>query len=269
MLDDEGRIRDLGDLIPDIDPERLRPAALHALRAIDPRHLPLVDSGTRLGTPWRGMGQFIAVGLNYRAHAAETKSPIPDQPVLFAKWLSCLSGPDDDIIYPHDACMLDWEVELGIVIGSTARRVSEPDALKHVAGYCLSNDVSDRYFQKNGGAGQWGKGKGFESFGPVGPYLVTAEEIPDVQNLDLWLSVNGVQMQRSNTSDMIFSCAKIVSHCSLFMTLEPGDLIITGTPQGVGWGMNPPVFLKPGDLVRLGIDGLGTQTQRVVAASRI
>jgi 2-keto-4-pentenoate hydratase/2-oxohepta-3-ene-1,7-dioic acid hydratase in catechol pathway len=138
-----------------------------------------------------------------------------------------------------------------------------------VAGYCLSNDVSDRYFQKNGGAGQWGKGKGFESFGPVGPYLVTADEIPDVQNLDLWLSVNGVQMQRSNTSDMIFSCAKIVSHCSLFMTLEPGDLIITGTPQGVGWGMNPPVFLKPGDLVRLGIDGLGTQTQRVVAASRI
>src|SRR5690606_30746424 len=172
----------------------------------------------------------------------------------FPKWTSCVGGPDDPIIIPHDKCQLDWEVELGLVIGSTARNVSEADALQYVAGYCVSNDVSDRYYQFEGGAGQWGKGKGFDSFGPIGPWLVTRDEVPDPQALDLWLSVNGEEMQRSNTADMIFSCAQLVSHCSQFMTLEAGDLIITGTPSGVGMARNPPRLLKPGDVVTLGVD---------------
>lgn len=191
--------------------------------------------------------------------------PVPEQPVLFPKWTSCLSGPDDDVVVPHERCKLDWEVELGIVIGATARHVSEERALDCVAGYCVANDVSDRHYQFEGGAGQWGKGKGFDTFGPVGPYLVTADEVPDPQALGLWLKVNGETMQESNTSDMVFSCAHLVSHCSRFMTLEPGDLIITGTPQGVGLGMKPPRFLRAGDVVTLGIAGLGTQTQRVVS----
>ena len=211
------------------------------------------------------MRKFIAVGLNYRAHAAEGGMPVPDQPVLFPKWTSCLSGPDDDIVVPHERCKLDWEVELGIVIGTTARDVPEARALEHVAGYCVSNDVSDRHFQFEGGGGQWGKGKGFDTFGPVGPWLVTVDEVPDPQKLDLWLKVNGETMQHSSTADMVFDCAQLVSHCSRFMTLEPGDLIITGTPQGVGLGMKPPRFLQAGDVVTLGITGLGTQTQRVVA----
>lgn len=267
MLDGQGEIRDLGDLLRDIEAGTLQPATLASLRALDPAKLPRVDKGVRIGTPWSGMRKFIAVGLNYRDHAKEAGVPVPDQPVLFPKWTSCLSGPDDDVVIPHANCKLDWEVELGVVIGSRARNVDEGDALHHVAGYCLANDVSDRHFQFEGGAGQWGKGKGFDGFGPVGPWLVTADEVPDPQALRIWLKVNGETMQSSNTSEMVFSCAQIISHCSRFMTLEPGDLIITGTPAGVGLGMQPPRFLANGDLVSLGIDGLGTQTQRVRAGS--
>jgi 2-keto-4-pentenoate hydratase/2-oxohepta-3-ene-1,7-dioic acid hydratase in catechol pathway len=265
LLDAQGKIRDLSGLLDDIDAGTLRPAALAALRGLDPAALPIVPAPVRLGVPWSGVGKFIAVGLNYRAHAAEGGMPVPTQPVLFPKWQSCLGGPDDDIVMPHDACKLDWEVELGIVIGATARGVPKERALDHVAGYCLSNDVSDRHFQFEGGGGQWGKGKGFDTFGPVGPWLVTADEVGDPQALDLWLTVNGQTMQKSNTADMVFDCATIVSHCSQFMTLEPGDLIITGTPQGVGLGMKPPRYLAVGDVVSLGITGLGTQTQKVVA----
>lgn len=265
LLDAEGGVRDLSGLLRDIDPATLGRDTLAALRAIDPRRLPLVSDPVRFGVPWTGVGKFIAVGLNYRAHAAEGGMPVPEQPVLFPKWQSCLSGADDDVVIPHDGCKLDWEVELGIVIGATARDVPEERALHHVAGYCVANDVSDRHFQFEGGAGQWGKGKGFDTFGPVGPWLVTADEVPDPQALDLWLTVNGEAMQKSNTSDMVFGCAHLVSHCSRFMTLEPGDLIITGTPQGVGLGMKPPRFLREGDVVSLGIAGLGTQTQRIVS----
>ena len=264
LLDDEGRVRDLSGLLQDIDAATLAPDRLAALRTLDARRLPLVPGPVRFGVPWTGVGKFIAVGLNYRAHAAESGMPLPEQPVLFPKWTSCLSGPDDDIALPHAACKLDWEVELGIVIGTRARDVPEQRALTHVAGYCLANDVSDRHFQFEGGGGQWGKGKGFDGFGPVGPWLVTADEVRDPQALGLWLAVNGQTMQQSSTADMVFGCAALVSHCSRFMTLEPGDLIITGTPQGVGLGQKPPRFLQPGDVVNLGIDGLGTQTQRIV-----
>jgi len=265
LLDAQGNARDLSALLGDIDAATLSRESMAALRAIDPRQLPLVPTGARLGVPWKGVRKFIAVGLNYRAHAAEGGMPVPDEPVLFPKWTSCLGGADDDIVVPHDRCKLDWEVELGIVIGTTARDVPEERALEYVAGYCVSNDVSDRHFQFEGGGGQWGKGKGFDTFGPVGPWLVTSDEVPDPQKLDLWLKVNGETMQNSNTADMVFGCAHLVSHCSHFMTLEPGDLIITGTPQGVGLGMKPPRFLKVGDVITLGITGLGAQTQRVVA----
>jgi 2-keto-4-pentenoate hydratase/2-oxohepta-3-ene-1,7-dioic acid hydratase in catechol pathway len=265
MLDAQGNIRDLSALLRDIDATTLARGTLAALRALDPQALPLVPGPVRLGVPWNGVGKFVAVGLNYRAHAAEGGMPVPEQPVLFPKWQSCLNGPDDDVVIPYQGCKLDWEVELGIVIGATARDVPEESALDHVAGYCVANDVSDRHYQFEGGGGQWGKGKGFDTFGPVGPYLVTADEVPDPQALDLWLSVNGETMQKSNTADMVFGCATLVSHCSRFMTLEPGDLIITGTPQGVGLGMKPPRFLRAGDVVSLGITGLGTQTQRIAA----
>lgn len=267
LLDAEGGVRDLGDLLADFTPETLRPASLAALKAIDPLRLPLVAAGTRLGTPCGGIRKFVAVGLNYRAHALESGAAIPSQPVLFPKWSSCLAGPDDDIVIPYAECQLDWEVELGLVIGTPARAVSVDQALDHVAGYCLANDVSDRKLQFDGGAGQWGKGKGVDGFGPVGPWLVTRDEIADPQNLALWLSVNGQRMQSSNTADMIFSCAELVSHCSHVMTLEPGDLIITGTPQGVGLGFKPPRYLQAGDTVELGIDGLGVQRQRIVGRS--
>lgn len=264
LLDSQGGVRDLSALVRDIDASTLSRDTLAALRAVDPQRLPLVAQPARFGVPWSGVGKFIAVGLNYRAHAAEGGMPVPEQPVLFPKWQSCLSGANDDIVIPHDACKLDWEVELGIVIGATARDVPKERALDYVAGYCVANDVSDRHYQFEGGGGQWGKGKGFDTFGPVGPYLVTSDEVPDPQVLDLWLKVNGETMQNSNTADMVFSCAMLVSHCSRFMTLEPGDLIITGTPQGVGLGMKPPRFLRAGDVVTLGITGLGEQAQRVV-----
>jgi 2-keto-4-pentenoate hydratase/2-oxohepta-3-ene-1,7-dioic acid hydratase in catechol pathway len=265
LLDSDGQIRDLSALLPDIGPKTLTRNVLAALRALDPQALPLVPGPVRLGVPWTGVGKFVAVGLNYRAHAAEGGMPVPEQPVLFPKWQSCLNGADDDVVIPYEGCKLDWEVELGVVIGATARDVSEERALEYVAGYCVANDVSDRHYQFEGGAGQWGKGKGFDTFGPVGPWLVTADEVPDPQALALWLSVNGETMQKSTTADMVFSCANLVSHCSRFMTLEPGDLIITGTPQGVGLGMKPPRFLRAGDVVSLGISGLGTQTQRIVS----
>lgn len=267
VLDADGNIRALGALIRDIDASTLTADTLAALRALDLNALPIVDQPVRLGVPWTGMRKFIAIGLNYRAHAEEGGVPVPEQPVLFPKWTSCLSGPNDPIVIPHDKCQLDWEAELGVVIGRTARNVSEAEALEYVAGYCVANDVSDRYYQFNGGAGQWGKGKGFDTFGPVGPWLVTRDEVPDPQALEIWLTVNGEEMQRSNTADMIFSCAHLVSHCSQFMTLEPGDLVITGTPSGVGLGRKPPRYLKPGDVVTLGITGLGVQSQQVMEKS--
>lgn len=265
LLDPAGRIRDLGDLVADITPQVLAPAMLDQLRRADPRDLPLVAAPVRLGPPLAGVGKFLAVGLNYRQHAVESGMPIPDQPILFPKWTSCISGPSDDVRIPHDACLLDWEVELGIVIGSRARQVPVAEAGRHIAGYLLANDISDRHYQFHGGAGQWGKGKGFDGFGPIGPYLVTADEVGDPQALDLWLEVNGERVQQGSTSDMIFGCAELVSHCSQFMTLEAGDLIITGTPQGVGMGMKPPRYLAGGDVVTLGITGLGAQSQRIRA----
>lgn len=265
MLDAEGHIRDLSGLLDDITPKTLAPAALDVLRAIDPSRLPRVAGEPRLGVPWSSTPKFIAIGLNYHDHAIESGMPVPVEPVMFPKWTSCLCGPNDDIVPPADFNRLDWEVELGIVIGSRARNVSVEDALTCVAGFCVANDVSERTWQLERSGGQWGKGKGFDSFGPVGPWLVTPDEVADPQALELWLDVNGERMQTGNSSLMIFSCAELVARCSRVMTLEPGDLIITGTPPGVGMGFKPPRFLKAGDVVELGISGLGSQRQRVVA----
>jgi 2-keto-4-pentenoate hydratase/2-oxohepta-3-ene-1,7-dioic acid hydratase in catechol pathway len=262
--DGQGRIRDLSGLIDDITPATLSPARLAALQAVDIDKLPLVGGQPRIGIPVQGIRQVIAIGLNYTDHAQEAGLPIPQEPVMFTKWLSCLGGPDDAIVAPSNNARLDWEVEIGMVIGSTARRVSEADALQHVAGYCVANDVTERAYQFERSGGQWSKGKGFDSFGPVGPWLVTRDEVPDPQALDLWLDVNGQRMQSGSTSKMIFPLARLVSYCSSVMTLHPGDLIITGTPAGVGMGMKPPRFLAPGDVVTLGITGLGSQRQQVV-----
>ncbi len=265
ILDDTGAIRDLSGLVDDYTPRHLSPHALSALRALDPLMLPMVEGNPRLGVPWTGIPKYVAVGLNYRAHAVEAKMRIPEEPILFPKWTSCLSGPFDDIVKPKGSTKLDWEAELGIVIGSRARQVPAEEALSQVAGYCVANDVSERMYQVEKSGGQWGKGKGFDSFGPVGPYLVTADEIKDPQNLDIWLKVNGKTMQEGNTSDMIFSCAQLLSYCSHVMTLEAGDIIITGTPPGVGMGFDPPRFLDAGDVIELGITGLGTQRQTVIS----
>ncbi len=262
-LDAQGGIRDLSALVPDLTPEWLSPERLRALAAIDLTRLPLVDAGVRIGVPVAGIRQFVAIGLNYRKHAEESGLPLPAEPIVFTKAITSLSGANDDIVLPPGSEQTDWEIELAIVIGSTARRVSEADALGHVAGYCAANDVSERHWQIHRN-GQWGKGKSFDSFGPVGPWLVTADEIPDPQTLDMELSVNGVAKQASNTSDMIFSVAQIVSYLSQFMTLLPGDVIVTGTPAGVGLGMKPQQFLRKGDVVTLSIAQLGGQTQRVV-----
>lgn len=264
MLDDDGRIRDLSGLLDDITGKILSPDALAVLRAIDPQRLPTVGGAPRLGVPWNGMSKFVAIGLNYHDHAREAGMQVPVEPTLFPKWLSCLCGPNDDTVQPPESTKLDWEVELGIVIGRQARNVSEADALQFIAGYCVANDVSERAFQLDRSGGQWGKGKGFDTFGPVGPYMVTADEVDDPQNLDLWLDVNGERKQTGNTSNMVFSCAYLVSYCSRMMTLEPGDLIITGTPPGVGMGFKPPQYLKPGDVVELGISRLGQQRHLVV-----
>jgi 2-keto-4-pentenoate hydratase/2-oxohepta-3-ene-1,7-dioic acid hydratase in catechol pathway len=262
-LDAQGCIRDLSLLIDDLTPSWLAPERLRALAAIDLERMPLVEGKPRIGAPVAGARQFIAIGLNYRKHAEESGNPIPAEPIVFSKAITSISGPNDHIVLPEGSEETDWEIELGIVIGSTARKVTTGQALDYVAGYCLANDVSERDWQikRNG---QWGKGKSFDSFGPIGPWLVTRDEIADPQTLGMELSVNGMVKQSGNTSDMIFSAAQIVSYLSQFMTLLPGDVIITGTPAGVGLGMKPPQFLKKGDVVTLRMDHLGSQTQVVV-----
>ncbi len=264
VLDGDGQVRDLSGVLPDITPQTLSPAGLAALRALDTKTLPIVPQGV-LAVPWTGMGKFLCIGLNYADHAAESNLPIPKEPILFMKPVSCAVGCNHAVVLPQGSVKGDWEVELGVVIGTTARYVSEADALKHVAGYCVANDVSEREYQIERG-GTWDKGKGCDTFGPVGPWLVTADEVPDPQALSMWLEVNGRRWQNGSTKTMIFGVAQVVSYLSRFMTLYPGDLIITGTPPGVGMGAKPnPVFLKAGDVMRLGIDGLGEQQQSVHA----
>ena len=266
LLDAEGCIRDLGGVITDIDDATLSPAGLARLAALDLAALPLVPPGTRLGPPVAHVRKFIAIGLNYSDHAAESNLPVPDEPVIFMKATSCLQGPDDDVMLPPASTKSDWEVELGVVIGTRASHVAEADALAHVAGYVVVNDLSERAYQMERG-GTWDKGKGCDTFGPVGPWLVTSDEVGDAQTLSMWLSVNGERRQTGNTRTMIFNVTHIVSYVSSFMTLMPGDIITTGTPPGVGLGMNPPQYLKPGDTITLGIEKLGTQRQRVFASS--
>ena len=264
LLDAQGQVRDLSALLPDITAATLAPAALAALRALDIDALPVVAQG-RLAVPWSGMGKFVAIGLNYADHAAESGMPIPKEPIVFMKTTSCAVGCNHPVVLPQGSVKGDWEVELGIVIGSRARYVAQADALAHVAGYCVVNDVSEREYQIERGS-QWDKGKGCDTFGPIGPWLVTTDEVGDVQNLSMWLDVNGHRYQTGNTKTMIFGAAEIVSYLSRFMTLEPGDLITTGTPPGVGMGIKPkPVFLKPGDTMRVFIDKLGEQQQTVHA----
>jgi 2,4-diketo-3-deoxy-L-fuconate hydrolase len=264
----DGSVRDLSDVLPEVTAETLSPEGLRRLAAIDASTLPRVADGTRAGIPWTGMGKFLCIGLNYSDHAAETGSPIPKEPILFMKPLTCAVGPDDTVVLPQGSVKSDWEVELGVVIGRTARYVETKDALSHVAGYCVVNDVSEREYQMERG-GTWDKGKGCDTFGPVGPWLVTADEVPDPQKLGMWLDVNGERMQTGTTGTMIFGVAELVAYVSRFMTLHPGDLISTGTPPGVGLGKKPnPIYLKAGDTMALGIEGLGQQTQPVVAWDR-
>lgn len=264
VVDSEGRLRDLSKVVANIGPNELSPRGLKMLLKIKPESLPVVNGNQRLGVPYVGIGKFVAIGLNYSDHAREANQPIPSEPVVFLKATTCISGPGDDVIQPRGSTKLDWEVELGVVIGSKAQYVPEPEALAHVAGYCIVNDVSERAFQMQ--SSQWDKGKGCDTFGPIGPWLVTVDEIPDPQGLDMWLDVNGKRMQTGNTRTMIFGVAKLVSYVSHYMTLLPGDIITTGTPPGVALGMKPaPVFLKPGDVMTLGIRGLGEQRQKVVA----
>jgi 2-keto-4-pentenoate hydratase/2-oxohepta-3-ene-1,7-dioic acid hydratase in catechol pathway len=262
-IDALGRIRDLSGVMPDLTPEWLAPGKLQVLTAIDLEKLPLVADGVRIGVPVAGVRQFIGIALNYRRHAEESGQAPPAEPIVFTKAVTSLSGPNDAILLPPRSEHTDWEIELGIVIGSTARSVAQEDALRHVAGYCLANDLSERHWQ-NHRNGQWFKGKSFDSFGPIGPWIATADEIPDPQDLDMELSVNGERKQASNTSDMIFPVAYIVSYLSQFMTLLPGDVIVSGTPGGVGMGLKPPQYLKKGDVVRLTMEKLGTQTQLVI-----
>jgi 2-keto-4-pentenoate hydratase/2-oxohepta-3-ene-1,7-dioic acid hydratase in catechol pathway len=264
LLDRDGKIRDLSAVIGDVDGEALAPAVLDRLRRTDPARLPLVAGTPRLGPCVGRVPKFIAIGLNYRQHAAETGAAIPKEPIIFMKATSSICGPDDDIVIPKDSEKTDWEVELGIVIGSLARYVAQADARQHIAGYCVFNDVSERAFQIERG-GQWTKGKSADTFGPIGPWVVTADEVPEPGNLVLWTEVNGKRVQDSDTADLIFGIDEIVSYVSHFMTLMPGDVIATGTPSGVGLGMKPPQFLKPGDRMRLSVEGLGEQNQRVVA----
>ena len=259
----DGTLRDLSSQVVDIGWAELSDAGQARLRALNASTLPNVGGKPRLGVPFTGISKIVGIGLNYRAHALEAKMPIPAEPVVFMKATTCITGAGDPIIKPVDSTKLDWEVELGIVIGREARHVDTAMALDHVAGYCVFHDVSERAFQLERG-GQWDKGKGCDSFGPIGPWLVTRDEVPDPQALRLWLDVNGERMQDSSTADMIFSCAEIVSYVSRFMTLLPGDVICTGTPQGLGMGRGR--FLQVGDRIRLGVEGLGVQEQAVVAA---
>ncbi|MEJ2815251.1 MULTISPECIES: fumarylacetoacetate hydrolase family protein [unclassified Caulobacter] len=268
LLDADGQIRDLSGVVADITGAELSPASLKKLAAIDPKSLPLVEGSPRYGVPVKGVSKFIAVGLNFADHAAESNLPIPEEPVLFTKAVSCLTGPNDPVMIPKGSLKTDWEVELGVVMGSRASYVSEAEALDHVAGYVLINDVSERAFQIERG-GTWDKGKGCDTFGPVGPWMVTSDEVGDPQNLGMWLDVNGQRKQDGSSKTMIFPISKLVSYISEFMTLEPGDLITTGTPPGVGMGQKPePVYLKAGDEIRLGIEKLGEQRQIVVAWSK-
>jgi len=264
IVDAHGQIRDLSGIVPDITGAALSPESLSRIRSLDPDTLPLAPNGQRLGACVGQVRNFIAIGLNYADHAAETGAPIPAEPIVFNKAPSCIVGPNDDVIIPRGSQKTDWEVELAIVIGRHASYVGANEALDFVAGYCVCNDVSEREFQLERG-GTWTKGKGCPTFGPLGPWLVTRDEIPNPQNLSMWLDVNGERMQTGSTKTMIFNVAKIVSYVSHFMILEPGDVITTGTPPGVGMGMKPPRFLKAGDVVSLGIEGLGEQRQRFVA----
>jgi 2-keto-4-pentenoate hydratase/2-oxohepta-3-ene-1,7-dioic acid hydratase in catechol pathway len=264
LLDDDGKVRDLSGLMPDITAATLSPSGLARLRTIEVHDLPVVELG-RLAVPWTGMGKFLCIGLNYADHAAESNLPIPKEPIVFMKPTSVAGGCNHPVVLPQGSVKSDWEVELGVVIGTQARYVSEADALKHVAGYCVVNDVSEREYQIERG-GTWDKGKGCDTFGPVGPWLVTADEVGDPQNLAMWLEVNGHRYQNGSTKTMIFGVAQLVSYCSRFMTLHPGDLITTGTPPGVGMGVKPnPTYLKPGDVMRLSIEKLGEQQQTVFA----
>jgi 2,4-diketo-3-deoxy-L-fuconate hydrolase len=263
LIDADGKLRDLSGVIKDIGPEQLSDTAMAKLRRLKTANLPLVRGKPRIGCPVTGVGKFVAIGLNYADHAAEAGMPIPKEPIIFMKVPSCIQGPNDPVMLPKNSVKTDWEVELGIVIGTRARYVSQKDALTFVAGYCTINDVSEREFQIERG-GTWDKGKCCDTFGPIGPWLVTRDDVPNPQKLDMWLDVNGKRMQTGSTKTMIFSAAKIVSYVSQFMTLEPGDVICTGTPPGVGMGMKPPTFLKKGDVVTLGITGLGEQSQTIV-----
>lgn len=264
LVDGDGTLRDLSGHVANVGCDELSPEGLQRLKAIDVATLPLVPDGQRLGVPFSGTRQFIAVGLNYSDHAAESNMPVPAEPILFTKGVSCLQGPNDEVKKPRNSTKMDWEVELGIVIGSRASYVSEEKALDHVAGYVVVDDLSERHFQLERG-GSWDKGKGCETFGPVGPWLVTKDEVGDVHALGMWLDVNGKRMQTGTTSRMIFDCATLVSYISQFLVLLPGDIITTGTPPGVGMGMKPPVFLQEGDVIELGIDKLGSQRHRVHA----
>jgi 2-keto-4-pentenoate hydratase/2-oxohepta-3-ene-1,7-dioic acid hydratase in catechol pathway len=263
LIDNEGRVRDLGDVCSDFGPGFFAQGGIGRLRSLDIRSLPVVASGTRLGSCVAQPGNFIAVGLNYVQHAIESRAEIPKDPVLFNKAPSCISGPNDPVLLPKTSSKGDWEAELALVIGKQAHYVDQAEALSYVAGYFVCNDVSEREYQLER-SGQWVKGKMFPTFGPLGPWLVTGDEIPDVQNLHIWLELNGKRIQDSSTSDMIFPVARLVSEISQYVILQPGDVITTGTPPGVGMGMKPQQFLKPGDVMRLGIDGLGVQEQRVL-----
>jgi 2-keto-4-pentenoate hydratase/2-oxohepta-3-ene-1,7-dioic acid hydratase in catechol pathway len=264
LLDAQGRIRDLSGIIADIGGATLLPDGLARLHAADPASLPVVEGHPRLGPCVAGIGKFVCIGLNYADHAAESGHPVPDEPVIFMKATSAVVGPNDDVEIPRGSEKTDWEVELGVVIGKPAKHVAEADALEHVAGYCVINDVSERSFQTERG-GQWTKGKSCDTFGPLGPWLVTKDEIPDPQNLKLWLEVDGQRRQNGTTATMIFGVKKLVSYLSEFFTLHPGDIISTGTPAGVGLGMKPPIFLRPGQTIRMSVEGLGEQLQHTVA----
>ncbi len=265
MLDAEGRLRDLSGAVADLAGDALSPESLARLRALDPAALPLVEGTPRIGACVGRIGKFVCIGLNYADHAAETGAAIPAEPVVFNKWTSAVCGPDDDIEIPRGSLKTDWEVELGVVIGKPGRYIDEADAMDHVAGYCVVNDVSERAFQLEG-AGTWDKGKGCDTFGPIGPWLVTADEIADPHALRIWLEVDGHRYQDSNTRQMVFRIPHLVSYLSRFMSLQAGDVISTGTPPGVGLGLKPPVYLRAGQKMRLGIEGLGEQNQRTVDA---
>ncbi|MDZ4162480.1 MAG: ureidoglycolate lyase [Burkholderiales bacterium] len=269
LLDAQGCVRDLSGVVPDVAGKVLLPAQLAALRALDPMSLPLVPGvpqhDLRLGPCVGQVGKFICIGLNYADHAAEAGMAVPPEPVVFGKWTSAICGPDDAVQIPRGSVKTDWEVELGVVIGQGGRYIDEADAMAHVAGYCVVNDVSEREYQLERG-GTWDKGKGCDTFGPIGPWLVTADEVPDPQALSLWLEVDGQRRQNGSTATMVYGVAFLVSYLSRFMSLQPGDIISTGTPPGVGMGHKPPIYLQPGQTMRLGVQGLGVQTQAVVAA---